>query len=157
MKTATAPTRPTARAAGTQPIDFETRLMATGILMDVVLTGTEDAHQAAADARAEAERYLADCTGVQGPQSPPNAVLRRAGDIIRSRGWTQGTWADEDGAVCPRRAVSLAAGYDTAAEADALAVLLSRIRDEFGDSSSSVAGWNDRAGRTRADVLRLLY
>lgn len=174
MTTATAQTtRPTARAVAspaTGPrsasvdIDFDTRLMGAGIFMDFVLgnhSAVQEARQAVADAIAAADRYSAEAGRLEAATRPPETfrshpVLKRAGDIVRSRGWHQGSWTGENGAVCALMAIRLAAGGNERTEADAVAVLLDRIRYEFADRASSVPGWNDRRSRTRADVLRML-
>jgi hypothetical protein len=174
MTTATTQ-RPTARAveqphatgprSASTDIDFDTRLMATHILMDVLLGDDEavqEARQTAADAIAAAARYSAESAALTAVLAPPETftshpILKRAGDIVRDRGWHQGDWTSQQGAVCALAAVRLACGGRPEREAEAVAVLLTRIRHEFGDGASSVPGWNDRRDRTRADVLRLLW
>lgn len=175
MTTATVQTtRPTARAvalpatgprSASADIDFDTRLMGVGIFMDVVLgndPAVQEARQAATDAIAAAARYSAEAGRLEAATRPPETfrshpVLKRAGDIIRTRGWHQGSWTSSQGAVCALHAVRLATGGNEQAEADAVAVLLDRIRYEFADRASSVPGWNDRRDRTQAEVLRLLF
>lgn len=166
MKTATAPkTRPTARAVELPPIDFDTRLMGVHVLMDVLLgddPSVQEARQAVAAAIAAADRYSAEASALEGALAPPETfvshpILKRAGDIIRDRGWHQGSWTSDQGAVCALQAIRLAAGGQPGSEQDAVAALLVRIRHAFGDGASSVPGWNDRRDRTRADVLRLLF
>jgi hypothetical protein len=174
MKTATAHTRPAVNTPATQPDpgpfapDFDTRLMLASIGMDVLLAraggqALADAHAAVTAAVAAADRYGAEAVALEGltaAQRPvthrSSRILARAADIIRDRGWHQGDWTDSQGAVCALQAIRLAAGDDTDAAADAAAVLLDRIRNQFGDHASSVPGWNDRRERTEADVLYLL-
>lgn len=163
MMTATITNTPAATDPSPVTVDFDTRLMLTGISMDVRLgddTAVSEARQAVADAIADADRHRCQSGRWEAATRQPETfrshpVLRRAGDLIRERGWHQGSWDNSEGAVCAWQAVKLAAGGDTNAETNAVATLLDRIRREFGDEGS-VSGWNDRQGRTVDEVLRVL-
>lgn len=162
----------TARPAVTVPapltIDFDTRLMLAAIGMDAILKhrhgdALKEAHAAVTAARTEADRYGAEALALGGlldAQGPgtfrSHPILKRAGDIIRGRGWHQGSWNDERGAVCALAAIRLATGGDSSAEADAVTVLLERIRSDLGHDSLSVPGWND-SRRSASQVLALLF
>lgn len=141
------------------PVSFDTRLELASIGMDVVLSGcdgVQEAHQQAADATAEADRYSAapeTHEAVTQPLSPEaERVLKYAATIIRVRGWTRGEWVSDCGAVCAMTAVRIAAGGDSKVFNEAEDELLRRTGSGFG----SVMVWNDRGGRTRDEVLRLL-
>lgn len=149
-------------------VDFDTRLMLASIGMDVLLAhagGQDllDAHAAVTAAIADADRYGAEAAALallKAAQAPgtfrSHPILKAAGQIIRDRGWHQGSWTNERGAVCALAAIRIATGGDTGQEADAVAVLLDRIRDDLGQSAYSVPGWND-SRRSASDVLRLLF
>lgn len=155
-------------------LDFDTRLMLRSIQMDVQLSqsaskldatlsahdGVQEARDAAADAIAEADRYSAEVSRWEAAQTQPrtfssNPVLSRAADIIRTRGWIQNGWTDSKGAVCALQAVRLASYGNEAAEQDALAIVMDRIRHDFNEVPRGLPVWNDRPGRTQADVLRV--
>lgn len=149
-------------------VDFDTRLMLAAIGIDVILERTggqalADAHAAVTAAVADADRYAAEAAALgalKAAQRPgvfrSHPILKAAGDLIRARGWHQGSWNDERGAVCALAAIRLATAGDAGREADAVAVLLERIQDELGHGAYSVPGWND-SRRSVADVMRLLF
>lgn len=99
-----------------------------------------------------------------------NVVLRLAGDVIRKRGWTQGTYEGLEGAVCAMGAIRLVtrgddwlyrpvavveSGGTPVNETEAVAELVARIEADTR-CKLSVPSWND--SRTSVDdVLRLLY
>jgi hypothetical protein len=73
-------------------------------------------------------------------------VLRKAGDVLRERGWCQGN-LEEKGRVCLLGATGIAAhGYPSAPDSnevhDALRLVIDRWPIE----------WNDARGRTQAEV-----
>jgi len=78
--------------------------------------------------------------------------LERAANLIRERGWVQGHFKTDDGAVCISTAIYLAAGPEgiDAAVRSVQRKLLARGW-QLGPTA-----WNDRAGRTKEDVLALL-
>lgn len=165
MNMTTAKSRPAVTVPASHTIDFDTRLMLAAIGMDVLLAqhGLEEAHAAVTAAIAEADRYGAEALALgalMDAQSPgtfrSHPILKRAGDIIRGRGWHQGSWNDERGAVCALAAIKLATGGDSSAEADAVTVLLARIRSDLGHDTYSVPGWND-SRRSASQVLTLLF
>ena len=163
MKTATvSPVQAAARPPNPYPstADIDTRIVLAGVFMDVVLDqpAVREARQEAADAIATAAGYAVAGVVSAGRQVAvqPHPVLRRAGDIIRTRGWARHVFTDREGAVCALQAVRLAAAGNGPALVDAVTVLLDRIAGEFADGVSSVSGWNDQPGRTQADILRLL-
>jgi hypothetical protein len=170
--------------AGRATVDFDTRLQLTGIYMDVVLEQTggqqlADARAAATAAIAAADRYSAEATALEGllnmkfratdpTPDTPEGVLTLAADIIRERGWIQGRLVDQhSGAVCARQAIFLAAGgtddqrgYVEAVgdrQQAAEALLLDRIRSEFGMRYGDVPVWNDSADTDQLGLFRLLY
>jgi hypothetical protein len=138
-------------------IDFATRLELSGVAVDAV-GGAEldEAHDAASEALAEASRYLETpkpCEALTRASSP---VLGRAREVLLTRGWAQGVFEAEDGAVCVLGAIREAAGGDAQESARAADELLTRIAAS-GLDGLSVTGWNDRPSTRRDDVLRLLY
>jgi hypothetical protein len=159
---------------GPVTVDFDTRLILAAIGMDVMLAhstskldvllsqqGLEEAHAAVTAAIAEADRYGAEAAALAAVTAVPgtftsNRILRYAGDLIRQRGWHQNAFTNERGAVCALAAIRIAAGGNGSAEADAVAVLLERIRHDIGRNAWSVPGWND-SRRNVGDVLMLLY
>lgn len=164
----TATTTAAVSAPAATTVDFDTRLMITSIGMDVLLahvggTALADAHAAVTAAVAEADRYGAEAVALaawKAAQRPglfqSHHILKTAGDIIRSRGWHQGSFTNGKGAICALAAIRLATGGNGSAEADAVAVLLGRIQDSLGRSAYSVPGWND-SRRSVGDVLQLLF
>lgn len=158
----------TAPEATAPAVDFDTRLMITRIGMDVLLAhvggqALADAHAAVTAAVAEADRYGAEAVALaawKATQRPglfqSHHILKAAGDLIRNRGWNQGSWTNDKGAVCALAAIRLAARGNGSAEADAVAVLLGRIQDDLGQTAHSVSGWND-SRRSVGEVLHLLF
>jgi hypothetical protein len=73
-------------------------------------------------------------------------VLRKAGDVLRERGWYQGYYKAPDGSVCVLGAMS-----ET--------MLPATLWDRAIDVADTVAGtdnlarWNDATGRTVEEVL----
>lgn len=139
------------------PEDFDERLKQTKAWMDARLSF----HYS--DALAEAEDAFRSATEAAELLEPepvtfePNRVLAKAARIIERRGWHQGSWeANPGGAVCAMKAIELAADCDGRAYSDAVAELMNRIAIDTKDYLS-VPSWNDSPGRTREDVVRLLY
>jgi hypothetical protein len=163
VQPALAPSKTT--GPGSASADIDTRLMLAQVFMDVVLgsdQAVQDAHKAVADAIAAAGRYSDQSASLKDHTAPTvtftsHPVLKLAGDIVRSRGWAQQVFTDQQGAVCAWQAIRLAAvGFGQ--EASAVTELLARIRHDLGQSGSgySIPGWND-SRRTSQDVLRLLW
>lgn len=141
-------------------LSIERLLELRGIAFDVATEHlTEEAHQAASAAVAQAESYAAPATHIAAVSdvvtgAVAGRVLTRAAQLIRERGWIQGDFDDASGAVCLWGAVRTAShdlGGETA-ELDAMDVLRRRI----GDADVSAPMWNDARGRTIDEVLRLL-
>ena len=78
--------------------------------------------------------------------------LERAADLIRERGWVQGHFGTEDGAVCISTAIYLAIGPT---DIDAAVQSVHRELQLRGWQHGLIA-WNDVDGRTLEDVLELL-
>lgn len=79
-------------------------------------------------------------------------VLRRAGDISRERGWCQGWFNNESGAVCAWGGMNLASGAERATQC----ITPRETMDWFAmvvDSPDWTHSWNDTLGRTHAEVL----
>lgn len=145
----------------TASVDFDTRLMLTSVYMDVVLSGcdgVQEARQQAADAVGEAERYSDQLSSWQ-PRTEPTVgavaqrVLIGAAQLIRERGWIQGAWDNTSGAMCLWGAVRVASRRYGGEDAELAA--LEVVRDRIGHGVS-IAGWNDRRGRTVGEVLTVL-
>lgn len=87
------------------------------------------------------------------------AALVRARDKI-AQGWTQNTGQDMDGNVCTSFALNAAAAevprstLSCQVANDAAEVMFQAITELTGeDWSHNIVGWNDRPGRTQAEVL----
>lgn len=141
-------------------LSIERLLELRGIAFDVATEHmTEEAQNEASAAIAQAEDYAAPATHIAAVSdvvtgAVAGRVLTRAAQLIRERGWIQGDFDDETGALCLWGAVRTASrnlGGD-AAELDAMDVL----RDRTGNRDVSVPLWNDARGRTVGEVLRLL-
>lgn len=149
---------------GAAAIDIDTRLTMAAAGMDAILGHkhgeilTEASEQLAAVKEAAAEQSAAD-----NPSRGHNKILKAAGDLIRVRGWTKGTYVNESGALCTLGAIRTAArgvGWfgkpHTDEELRAMGELLRRISAEFGPDHLSIPRWNDGA-RDVNEVLKLLY
>jgi len=151
MTTATTNRAVTAPAA----VDFDTRLTLASAGMDAVLRHRHG--DALAGARAAAEAALSSVPE-PGPEDEPEThpLLARAADLIRVRGWTQGTYESADGRLCAIGALQLAAtGELPDSYQDAERVLVDRITREIG-REMTVPAWND--SRTDvSQVLKLVY
>ncbi|MEW2553683.1 hypothetical protein AB0957_18350 [Streptomyces zhihengii] len=86
--------------------------------------------------------------------TPAAATLQRAARRIRTGGWCQGVTVATDGTRCLYGAVH-AEATSTAAEADALDVLLDAIRRNL-PGASSIPDANDRHMTDQAQAVRLL-
>jgi hypothetical protein len=81
------------------------------------------------------------------------ATLRRAAQIVRERGWTQGRYEEEDGRMCVEGAMSLAHGYQApAGNCDVVADLFALRQVTL----ENVVDWNDAPERTAEDVIAAL-
>ncbi|MER6241495.1 hypothetical protein ABT185_36625 [Streptomyces clavifer] len=87
-------------------------------------------------------------------QTPVAAILQRAHQRLRTGGWCSGALVDEDGARCMLGAIRIEARGNKGVEADAAAVLLERIRLQFGDVES-VPAFNDSHGGGRIPMRML--
>ena len=79
-------------------------------------------------------------------------ALQRAANLIRERGWVQGCYKTDDGAMCISMAIYLAA------EPEGVDAALRRVQDGLlarGWQCGLIA-WNDVDGRTKDEVLALL-
>lgn len=161
---------PTSREtfADLPPVTFEMRMELTHAAMDALLNVPESTQAAVSGALKEADGLAV--AGIlaerqRAAQQPrlfqPHPILKAAGDLIRTRGWT--TEAFENGrALCAMGAIRVATRGDhwfyqpePAGEREAINALLGRIAFEFGPGLS-VPGWNDRQDSPEG-VLRLLY
>lgn len=90
--------------------------------------------------------------------------LLRAAEIIRTRGWCQGTLFDINGAVCTLGAIQIArrdANGGFYYEMPEYARVTEYVRENGGHVSGNeglhyVARWNDMPGRTADDVINAL-
>jgi hypothetical protein len=76
-------------------------------------------------------------------------VLRKAGDVLRLRGWCQGTMESWQGAHCALGSIRSASGKNCRAYVEARDVLWEVV-------GGYPARWNDQIGRTAAEVMRAL-
>lgn len=153
MPTPTTATRPTQTPHGASladPLDLDQRLALAALAVDARL-GT-------------APLDLADV--VTGPvelpapleptyPTPITALLQRAARRLQSGGWCRGTAVDEAGARCLYGALQ-AEDPGGAHIDDALAVLLTALRREFGPDIETVPSANDHWVRGRGHAVRLL-
>lgn len=89
----------------------------------------------------------------------PAEVLRRAADVLRERGWVQGTYVDGGGACCVRGAVNVVLyGAPVSIECcDEEVQAMSALAAVAGiPKHGSISLWNDRQGRTLDEVLTAL-
>lgn len=146
------------QTAPTTTPDFETRLALANIAMDVALSRHAETSEASAESAAaifEAQA-IGPVAEAEAKTFRSNPILKRAGDIIRERGWTQLAWEDAEGGVCLVHAIRTAA-YGSGGYSSALAEVRARIAAGFGDRGWSASGWNDRSDRTVDEVLSVLY
>lgn len=137
-------------------IDFDTRIAITLAGMNVLL----DRHDMSETRAAVEEAQLAP---ILPPERLGNAVLARAGDVIRQRGWCRDAFEDALGRVCAIGAIRVALGdpalgsasMDTFGMHDAAMVLMDRIAEDSG-KSHNISSWNDAQPNVDA-VLKLLY
>jgi hypothetical protein len=77
-------------------------------------------------------------------------VLRKAGDVLRERGWCQFRPRSSDGASCAYGAIFDGANEQTADYDAGTNALRSVVFDEM------ISIWNDTPGRTAAEVMHAL-
>jgi hypothetical protein len=91
-------------------------------------------------------------------------ILLRAHEIIEERGWCQAKLVSSEGHVCLEAAISLAACGTPYHEADwemseaaaqAFAEMKRRVFFNRGEDHR-LWSWNDRPGRTKDEVLKLI-
>jgi hypothetical protein len=91
-------------------------------------------------------------------------ILLRAHEIIEERGWCQQALQTADGRVCLEAAISIAAGGAAVLEDDcdtsegaarAFDEMKRRVRFAPGENHRLWV-WNDRPGRTKDEVLKLI-
>lgn len=139
-------------------IDFDTRLAIVSAGMNVLLDrhDTAGAHAVVTEIQDEI-LYAA-------PEPAPvgNAVLARAADVIRTRGWCRDAFQNDQGQVCAIGAIRIAVGGDAFSVGpnwvgmnDAVNVLWNRIEAETG-CTYTIQSWND-AQSDAESVLKLLY
>lgn len=165
--TSTAPAKP-AKVQPLHTVDFDTRLMLTGLgmnvkLSDIIAKVDETAPLVMTVIDEAAELLAADTPEPKTFQ--PNSTLAKARAIIEQRGWAQNTFGHETGPVCALGAIRTAVygpqwmygELGSFAERDAVNELLARIADREGHGGWSIPGFNDREGQTRDVVVSLLY
>ena len=76
-------------------------------------------------------------------------VLNGAADLIERDGWTRLVEVNSDGAHCTYGAMKAQPGFDMSA-----VVWLQNFLSSHGPSS--IVGWNDHPGRTKAEVVAAL-
>lgn len=84
------------------------------------------------------------------PTTISTACLR-AIEVLRERGWCQGTLEDPKGHVCAMGAVNIACDYDI----DLVYPTLRATEKTLG-GTDHVADWNDLEGNTVENVIQLL-
>lgn len=135
-------------------IDFDTRLAIVSAGMNVLLDRHDTAGAHAVVTAIHDEILYAAAEPVLG-----NAVLARAADVIRERGWCRGTYENEQGQVCALGSINVAATGDarvcSVESTQALDVLVQRIADLTGEPMC-VPTWNDAQSNAES-VLKLLY
>jgi hypothetical protein len=141
-------------------VDLDTRLTLAAAGMDAIIehkypTVISESQEAMYAAVREARTTL--------PVFESHPILKAAGDLIRSHGWQQGTYGSRSLGYCAIGAIrTVTYGPDWGVndrdgrDQDAIEELLNRIASDTG-TPQTVPNWNDHKGRTREDVLRLLY
>jgi len=164
----TATLNPTFTAAPAAPpsVDIDTRLTLAHAAMAVLLDVPAETHAALSGALKEADGLavagiLSERQRAVQQHELPNETLRRAGDLIRQRGWTRAAYSTGSG-ICAMAAIREVLYGPTWSylpaddrENEPRGVLLARIAAEFGPGLS-IPGWNDRQIGA-ADVLKLLW
>lgn len=154
----TAVQAPTAPAA----LDLEARLALRAALMDhqldtaAVAFEVNTAHIAGADPLPEISAPLR-LTPTLAPslQATPIAdLLKRARQRIVADGWCRDAIFDEQGAVCPIRAIRLEASGNRRLADDACVLLLESIERSF-PGTATIPSWN--AGQTSAQPVLLQF
>ncbi|MYU20805.1 hypothetical protein [Streptomyces sp. SID8352] len=87
-------------------------------------------------------------------RTPIAVLLHRALHRIESDGWCRDALHDDQGAVCPVRAIRLEAHGDRALADDACTYLLARIQADFANAET-IPSWNAQQ-TSAAPVLRAL-
>ncbi len=92
-------------------------------------------------------------------------VLRKAGDVLRRRGWqNDGGWSSDGGALCAWAALCEAGGRDAygteALEERGLVELVACTPDQMRLYKrlgyNALPTWNDAKGRTAAEVMHAI-
>ncbi|MFD9464354.1 hypothetical protein [Streptomyces sp. NPDC060027] len=151
----------TATAAAPVELDLDARLVEVGLVMDARLAlanlsfEVDTAHIPSADPIPEVTAPLPlTPTLAPNPCSTPIAgLLHQARLRIESDGWCRDAIFDEQGAICPIRAIRLEASTRGAAD-DACAFLLDVIQREF-PSAETIPSWN--AAQTSALPVLLCF
>lgn len=79
--------------------------------------------------------------------------------VLAERGWSQGRFIGDSGAVCLMQAVMEAAGRGFGSDETSVAAdwcLLLMVQAQAGTGQWSLYGWNDAPGRTEAEVMQLV-
>lgn len=99
----------------------------------------------------------------------PSEVLKKAADILRERGWTQGNMTNDRGCCCVTAAICIAAGMDISEwhskdfdewVNESTTLFAEALPYRVGLSESSpvwkIVRWNDSDLRTQDDVISTL-
>jgi hypothetical protein len=79
-------------------------------------------------------------------------VLRKAGDVLRERGWCQNQTEDGAGRVCAIGALGIAEADNASCASGAIYRALQRVTHDGLIYDYLIGDWNDRPGRTAAEV-----
>ncbi|MFP8887818.1 DUF6197 family protein [Streptomyces mangrovi] len=149
---ATAAARPTTPSvpAPAEPLDLDQRLVLAALAVDARLD-TEPLDLA------DIIRLPVDLPAPPEPSypTPVAALLQRAARRLKTAGWCRGQTVDEAGARCLYGALR-AEDPGGAHTDDALAVLLTALRREFGPDIETIPAANDHLLRSRGHAVRIL-
>lgn len=153
--TAAAAARPATTAPpAAAPLDLDERLRLAVLAVDAAI----DTEPLDLDDVIRAPEALSEALWAPAPAHRPTpvaALLQRAAHRLQTGGWCRGATVDDQGARCLYGAIR-AADPGGAHTDDALAVLLTALRREFGPDVDTVPQANDHLLRDREHAVRIL-
>lgn len=90
----------------------------------------------------------------------PSDILLKATRLLKTKGWCQGSMANEDGAYCAVGAMQQIAGYfgsGPISQQNSNSYHEARAKvDQLLAPGMTLTSWNDARGRKKADVIKLM-
>lgn len=131
-------------------VGFETRLAMASIAIDVALSRHGESPVVPAAPSPELK------PAAQPEPQTPAQTLWEAAQLIRERGWAQGEYSRQDGALCALGAIREAAAGDAVLTGLATGMLMNRIERLHGRVYHAIWTWNDAPDRTWVQVTGLM-